>query len=180
MFVGRMTNSKGVQHLVDAAAELARATGVRPKVTFVGNGPEQPRVERAAKASGIEVRCVGWQAPQERDKVVRTACALLLPSVWPEPFGLVGLEAARLGVPTVAFDVGGIADWLTDGLNGALVPLNGNLPVNLARGMARAIENLDAGGGWGYAARRRADVFRLEPHVQALSSVLHEAAEESR
>ena len=40
---------------------------------------------------------------------------LLVPSLWPEPFGLVGVEAARRGVPAVAFAVGGIPEWLIDG-----------------------------------------------------------------
>jgi glycosyltransferase involved in cell wall biosynthesis len=180
VFVGRMTNSKGVQLLVDAALELARETGIRPKISFVGDGPERSRTKRAADAAGIETQWMGWRPPVERDEVVRKSCALLLPSVWPEPFGLVGLEAARLGVPTVAFDVGGISDWLTDGVNGALVPLRGNLPAEFARGMARAMHDLESGGAWGAGARRRADEFTIERHVQALSTLLRGVAESSR
>ena len=41
--------------------------------------------------------------------------------MWPEPFGLVGLEAALHGVPAVAFDSGGVAEWLHDGISGHLV-----------------------------------------------------------
>src|SRR5947207_14197024 len=43
-------------------------------------------------------------------------------SVWPEPFGMVGIEAMRYGLPVVAFDAGGIKEWLLDGRNGYLVP----------------------------------------------------------
>ena len=50
------------------------------------------------------------------------ASVAALPSSWPEPFGLVGLEAAALGVPTVAFDVGGISEWLRHDVNGVAVP----------------------------------------------------------
>src|SRR5689334_21576515 len=43
-------------------------------------------------------------------------------SVWPEPFGMLGLEAMRYGLPVVGFDTGGIKEWVVDGRNGFLVP----------------------------------------------------------
>ena len=92
-----------------------------------------------------------------------TAGAVLVavPSLWPEPFGLVGLDAAALGRPAIAFDVGGIGEWLTDGVNGKLVE-----PAAGEEGLARRI------GGPAWQRRRaRADgserVRCLSPDVRS-------------
>ena len=50
------------------------------------------------------------------------ASLLAVSSVWPEPYGLVGREAMKYGLPIVGFDAGGIREWLFDGENGFLVP----------------------------------------------------------
>ena len=50
------------------------------------------------------------------------ARSLWLPSLWAEPFGIVGLEALHLGVPAIASDVGGVGDWLDHGKSGYIVP----------------------------------------------------------
>jgi glycosyltransferase involved in cell wall biosynthesis len=47
---------------------------------------------------------------------------MVLSSVWPEPFGAVGLEGMRYGLPVVAFDAGGIREWLINNETGFLVP----------------------------------------------------------
>ena len=60
---------------------------------------------------------------------------LVVPSTWPEPFGLIGPEAGLHRLPAAAFAVGGIPEWLSDGVNGRLAP--GDPPS--AAGLARAI-----------------------------------------
>src|SRR5258708_40032314 len=59
--------------------------------------------------------------PRERDRVLRDAAIIVVPSRWAEPFALVGLEAGIFGTPAVAFDTGGISGWLTVGGNGRLI-----------------------------------------------------------
>ena len=70
----------------------------------------------------MAIEFVGWVNAQQADVLLTDCDVLVLPSLWPEPFGLVGSEAARHGVPVVAFAVGGITEWLTDGVNGYLAP----------------------------------------------------------
>ena len=53
------------------------------------------------RAAGDNVRAVGWQSHQEIGQTIRQASALLMPSRYPEPFGLVAIEAARSGLPVI-------------------------------------------------------------------------------
>ena len=64
----------------------------------------------------------GFVSPDEIAIFYRECSVVAVSSVWPEPFGAVGLEAMRFGLPVVAFDAGGIREWLTNGHNGFLVP----------------------------------------------------------
>ena len=52
----------------------------------------------------------------------RECSVVAISSVWPEPIATIGLEVMRYGLPIVAFDAGGIKDWLTEGQNGFLIP----------------------------------------------------------
>ncbi|EJC81031.1 glycosyltransferase [Rhizobium leguminosarum bv. trifolii WSM2297] len=91
VFIGRLDEEKGVE---DAIAATRRA-GVR--LCVIGDGPLMPQV----RASGDHVRAVGWQSHAEIGPTIRKARALLMPSRYPEPFGLVAIEAARSGLPVI-------------------------------------------------------------------------------
>jgi len=72
---------------------------------------------------GLESRVhfKGFIPQNEIKEYYREATAVVPSSVWPEPFGAIGLEGMRYGLPVVAFDAGGIKEWLIDGFNGWLV-----------------------------------------------------------
>jgi glycosyltransferase involved in cell wall biosynthesis len=65
---------------------------------------------------------MGYVPQEEIARHYRECSVVVMSSVWPEPFGAAGLEGMRFGLPVVAFDAGGIKEWLTDGVNGFLVP----------------------------------------------------------
>jgi glycosyltransferase involved in cell wall biosynthesis len=68
------------------------------------------------------VRFDGFVSQSRIAEFYRDASLAVMSSLWPEPFGATGLEAMRCGLPVVAFDAGGIREWLLDGVNGFLVP----------------------------------------------------------
>jgi len=134
VFIGRMTPLKGVTVLVRAMAVANRRLGRPVPLVLAGEGPDREEARRLAQSLGVAAEFPGWIGPERRAVLLERAALVALPSQWPEPFGLSGLEAAGHGVPAVAFDVGGIREWLRDGVNGRLVPLG-----RRAQGMGEAI-----------------------------------------
>jgi glycosyltransferase involved in cell wall biosynthesis len=140
IFAGRMSRLKGVEVLLDAMPSVAAALNSQLDLILIGDGPDRAHLqEKAQRAQSRErrlnVRMPGWMNPQQLRAAFSEADLLVVPSLWPEPFGLIGPEAGRFGVPAAAFDVGGISEWLRDGVNGELAP--GDPPT--ARGLADAI-----------------------------------------
>jgi len=121
VFAGRLTGLKGGELLVRAVAVASRIMGSPVRVVFAGEGPERDAWQSRANALGVNAVFAGWLTGSALSDVLRQASVVAVPSRWPEPFGLVGLDAAVHGVPAVALDVGGISEWLKDGVNGRLV-----------------------------------------------------------
>lgn len=100
-FVGRLAEAKGAR---DAVAAWRRSRIGLPLV-FAGTGPLRGELER----EGFEV--LGWLDRARLSALYRRAAAVLMPSRWQEPFGIVGLEALSLGTPVVAWESGGVGEW---------------------------------------------------------------------
>lgn len=175
VFLGRLTPLKGPDVLVQAAGQASTRLGRRVSLVLAGVGPERERLESLAAARGVDARFPGWLAPRERDDLLRQASVIAVPSRWAEPFGLVGLEAGVFGTPAVAFDVGGISEWLTDGKNGRLVA-----PGRGAAGLGDAIAEMlgapDLLRRMADGARQAAARLSVDHHLQLLMPVLEQAA----
>jgi glycosyltransferase involved in cell wall biosynthesis len=119
LYVGRLDIEKGVDILLQAYA-LARARIPASRLRIVGQGAEQPSLERLATGLGLgdSVRFCGWRKPREIAVELNHAWALVAPSRWPEPFGLVALEAMFRGVPAIVPSLGGFAETVEHGVNG--------------------------------------------------------------
>jgi glycosyltransferase involved in cell wall biosynthesis len=182
LFVGRMDDLKGGRFLIDALPRAAQELKRPLSLTFAGDGPARPSwLAHAAAVTSrrpqLHVEFVGWLARDDVGRRMAAADLLVLPSVWPEPFGLVGLEAARHGLPVAAFDVGGISDWLRPGLNGQLAPGDPPTPQGLADAIVSCLRDPEK------LARLRAGAasvtmeFVPEAHVCALLHTLQAAAD---
>jgi len=116
-----MTVLKGGDLLLRAIADVSARLARPVRALMIGDGPQLARWQQIAADLRVDATFTGWLKGTDRWNLVRRATMLALPSTWPEPFGLVGLEAAALGVPAIAFDVGGVGQWLRPRESGILV-----------------------------------------------------------
>lgn len=177
LFLGRMTALKGGDVLLRAVAAASSRLGRRLPLTMAGDGPERAAWERLASRLGVDATFTGWVDDDARPALFRSASLLAVPSVWPEPFGLVGLEAGVFGVPAVGFDVGGIPEWLSEGANGWLVRGDPPRAGALAAALARAAADGEALAGMRAGARAAAERMSLGRHLHALEPVLAAASD---
>ena len=156
---------------------LARVTAPFECV-ILGDGSQRAECERLSRRLGLDgrVRFAGFVPQAEIAGFYRDASLAVMSSVWPEPFGAAGLEAMRRGLPVVAFDAGGIREWLLDGVNGFLVPwmdrdaFAGKVDALLLdKALARRL---------GQCGRQLADErFNLDAYIDGLEGLLGRAAE---
>jgi glycosyltransferase involved in cell wall biosynthesis len=165
---------KGVDFLLTALAELERPF----RAVVAGSGPAREWLELKSADEGLaeHVHFSGWLPAGAMATLYACSRAVVCPSVWNEPFGLVGLEAMAAAKPVIAFAVGGIPEWLSDGETGFLIPRKDT------HALARAIERLIADpalahrlGAAGHARRERD--FSVELHMRALERILEQAAD---
>ena len=180
VFIGRMEAPKGGDRLVRAIPFVQAALQRPVNVAFAGDGTM--RGEWQALAMAAERRpdamfeFVGWLSPAERDALFAESHLLVVPSLWPEPFGLVGLEAAGHGVPAAAFGLGGIGEWLQDGVSGRLAGAHPPRPEGLADAIVRCVERPDTYASLSAGALAVASGHSLEAHLDAVLAVLAAAA----
>jgi glycosyltransferase involved in cell wall biosynthesis len=176
LLVGRLTDVKGGRLLVEALGPASRALARSLTLVVAGDGPERAAMEALANSLRVRAEFLGWVSAVRRTALMREADVLVIPSVWPEPFGLVGVEAGCVGLPTVAFAVGGIPDWLLAGETGELAPGDRPDPASLAEALVRALADRVRLARMREGAWRMSQRFSLATHVKGLEAVLEQAA----
>jgi starch synthase len=176
LFVGRITDQKGIFHLLDAAPRLPQGV----QLVLCASAPDTPEIEERMRRTVPGHPNVLWiNAMVPVDEVIQLyshAAAFACPSVY-EPFGLINLEAMACETPVVASAVGGILEVVEDGKTGILVPPA--RPAELADALRQLLEDPAQARAMGRAGRRRVEEkFAWASVAEQTEAVYAEAIEE--
>jgi len=154
------SNFRPVKRVGDTVRALAEVRRVHPAVlVLVGDGPERAEVEALASSLGVRDAVAFVGERRSLGDLFAHADVFLLPSDQ-ESFGLAALESLASGVPVVASDVGGVAEVVTQGETGWLVPVRN--PAAMARAVLSMLADPARRKAMGRAARASA-LARFQP-----------------
>jgi glycosyltransferase involved in cell wall biosynthesis len=165
LFIGRIVREKGLRKLLSAFSQLHSSA----QLIIAGEGGDIPSIKSLAQQLGLgqRVSFAPWANSTQKDEFYRNASVVVIPSVWPEPFGIVGIEAMSYGKPVVAFHVGGISEWLDDGKTGFLIaPYD---VMDMSKKIDSLLQQKDMAAEMGMLGREKVKQhFNATHHIQQL------------
>ena len=152
LFVGALVEAKGLAYLIEALPAIVRAL---PKLSLniAGRGALTSSLKQKVTQLELQARVnfLGFQSRAELLQLYQQASVVVMPSIWCEQFGLVGLEALAAGVPVVATDIGGIPEWCQHEKHGLLVPARDS--GQIASAVIRLLRDITLRRHYGAAGR---------------------------
>jgi glycosyltransferase involved in cell wall biosynthesis len=118
-FLGRICPEKAPDIAISIARRCGLPLKIAAKVDKLDIEYYETQIKPLLGAPGIEY--IGEIGDAEKSEFLSGAIALLVPISWPEPFGLVMIEAAACGTPVIAFNAGSVSEIVEDGVTGFIV-----------------------------------------------------------
>jgi glycosyltransferase involved in cell wall biosynthesis len=118
-FLGRIAPEKGVDRAIRIAQHCGMPLKIAAKVDRVDQDYFDEQIQPMIKAGNVEY--IGEITDKDKSEFLSGAIVLLVPIDWPEPFGLVMIEAMACGTPVIAFNRGSVPEVIDDGLTGFIV-----------------------------------------------------------
>jgi glycosyltransferase involved in cell wall biosynthesis len=172
-FVGRISPEKGPVDAIRIAQSLGIPLKIAAKVDKVDESYFREVVQPMLSTDGVEF--IGEISERDKGPFLREAIALLFPICWPEPFGLVMIEAMACGTPVLAYRAGSVCEVIDEGVTGMIVD-----NIDQARAAAAQIASLDR-----HKVRRRFEerftARRMATdHVRVYRGLVHTSAQRWR
>ena len=175
--VRRLFYRNGLDTLLDAATRVRGLAGMH--LVIGGTGPEHGEIKQRITREGLaKVHLVGYIPDLDLPDYYRAADVFILPTRTAEGFGLVLMEAAASGIPSIATDSGAPREVVADGVTGILVPPGA--PDALASAISTLYRSPERLTEMGLAALERSAGFTWDRSIDTLERVLKEAVAEGR
>ncbi len=135
-FLGRISPEKRVDRAIEIAGRAGMPLKIAAKISKVDEVYVREQIEPLFGQPHVEF--IGEIDEHQKQEFLQHAAALLFPIDWPEPFGLVMIEAIACGTPVIAFDNGSVPEVMKDGVSGFIVS-----SVDEAAQAAKQVERID-------------------------------------
>ena len=166
VFAGRIEPQKGLDWLLRSVATVK--PNIHLDVAGTGNEQYLAQLDHLVSDLGLQKQVTfhGWLEEDDVYALIEQARAVVVPSVWHEPAGLVTLEAAALGRPVIASEVGGIPEYAADAFSLRVPPRDVEALGDAIEHFARNADQAEAMGRRGYDRAR--STFTMERFLDAL------------
>lgn len=129
VYIGRLDDIKGIKFLVEAWKNIDKDINLY----IIGTGPEEEKLKHIISENRLNnVKLLGFIEREDAFKVIEKSRAIIVPSQWNEPFGMVIIEAFSKSVPVIASNIGSIPYIVTNNLDGILIKHNDNFELKKA------------------------------------------------
>lgn len=175
LFVGRLVREKGIYEFIEALSLLCSK---KWEAIILGDGELLGSSKQFAIQRGLgdHISFQGPASDKELQHYYQSCAFVVFPSLIPESFGLVGIEAMSFKKPVVAFKSGGVTEWLQDGGNGLLADY-GNVQ-QLAQKIDLLFEDTELRERLSENAFKTIrDRFSIEKHLDRLIGLYHQSIE---
>jgi glycosyltransferase involved in cell wall biosynthesis len=161
VFAGRLSHEKGVTHLAELARRVPEA-----RISVLGDGPQRAWLEREAAGLDGRLEVVGTVPHSEVMDRIRRARVVVVPSMQPDPAGLVALEAMAVGTPVVAYAGGGTSEYVSAAGGGVVTELSADALADQVRRL------LGPSHAWAQLSRRGREGIRAQFSAKRLAAGL--------
>lgn len=162
VFSGRLNKDKGIDKLIEAMLLLVNIPDIKLMIlgsTFFANATNEDSFVRSLKERAFPImeRIVftGFVPYKKMPEYLQLADIAIIPSIWPEPFGLTVIEAQAMGLPTISTRQGGIPEIVLEE-SAIIIPVNDSYVQNLAEAIRQLYHNPQKRADMAIAARRNA------------------------